>query len=79
MHLILIVKSDIYTFCATCQMLKYYMGSKHLHKTEPKLQESLSQPSIPVEGLRILARIISRHLERKRQQSNSKANNTEKK
>lgn len=54
------------------------MGSKHLREPEPELQESLSQPSIPMEGLRILARIISRHLERKRQQSNFKANITDK-
>ena len=54
------------------------MGSKHLHKSGPKLQESLSQPSMQVERLRILARIISHHLERKREQSDFKANNADK-
>ena len=54
------------------------MGSQHLHENEPELKESISQPSIPMEGLRTLARIISRHLERKSRQSNYKTDDTDK-
>lgn len=54
------------------------MESQHLHEPEPELQESISQPSIPMEGLRTLARIISRHLERKRRQSNYTTDDTDK-
>lgn len=45
------------------------MRLKHLPEPEPKLQEPCSQPSVPVEGLRILARIIARRLGREKQQS----------
>jgi len=44
------------------------MMARHLERPEPRLQESYSQTLIPAEGLRILARIIARLNERKRQQ-----------
>ena len=43
-----------------------FVGSRHFHK--PGLQESPSQLPVPKDGLRILARIIARHLEKERQQ-----------
>jgi len=51
---------------------------QNFHEPEPELQESISKPLIPMEGLRILAHIIARHLERKRQQLNYTVNNTDK-
>ena len=44
------------------------MRAKHVHEPELKLRVFISKSSISVEGLRILARIIARHSERKRQQ-----------
>ena len=46
----------------------YSTGMGHNNKPETNLQDSSAQASLPKDGLRILARIITRHRERERKQ-----------
>lgn len=77
-YLIRIVKNYLINLSVFFIFIIVTMKPQNLHEPEPELQESIFEPSIPTEGLRILACIISRHLEKKKQQSNFKTNNTDK-
>jgi len=52
------------------------MEPQHLCDNSSGLKESLFQPALPVEGLKILAGMICRRLQKERQQSKYDADDT---